>query len=168
MAIRSNKNSPYDRFYVRLNLIFNGIVASSLIPFVFLFLQNQKDIPKPLLEGESASIFKWATIAFSLGLLVLANWQGPKLISSVRDERDITTKLNRYLGQKMKHYALIESAAIFSLIGFYLLKDQMFSFIYLGVLFVFSMHRPTFGRVAKEIGESEEALGQFANKDPEL
>lgn len=166
MASRSKKNGAYERFYVRLNLVFNGIVASSMIPFVLLFLQNQKDRPQPLVSGETADVIKWICIAVSLGLLIFANWQGPKLISEARKGDTISAKLRRYIGQKMKHYAMIESAALFSLIGFYILKDQLFSFIYIGVLFVFSTHRPSFRRVAKEIGETEQALEHFANEEP--
>lgn len=165
MASLGKKNSVYERFYVRLNLIFNGIVASSMIPFVLLFLQNQKDAPQPLVVGETADILKWTCIAVSLGLLIFANWQGPRLIAQARKGDTILAKLPRYISQKMKHYAMIESAALFSLVGFYILKDQLFSFIYLGVLFVFSMHRPTFGRVAREIGETEQALEHFANEE---
>lgn len=164
---RARKNSVYDRFYVRLNLIFNGIVASSIIPFAFIFLQNRRDRPQPLLEGNTADTVKIICIVLSLGILIFANWQGPKLLAKARKRNSLKEKLNVYLGQKMQHYALIEAAAIISLVGFYLLKDQLFSFIYIGVIFVFSIHRPRFGRVAKELGVSETELAQLANNDSE-
>ncbi|MFT6868258.1 MAG: putative membrane protein [Cyclobacteriaceae bacterium] len=149
---------PWDRFYQKLNMIFNGIVASSLIPFAIIFLQYQKEPQAPLIQESLVLIVKVVLIILCLGDLLLANWLRPKFIEPVKQETTIEKKLQVYLSQKIKQYALIEGAAMISLLGFYLLQDQFFSFMYVGVLIVFSMHRPTFARVSKEIEVSEDAL----------
>jgi type III secretory pathway component EscS len=163
MMGNGKKTSEYEKFYVRLNLIFNGIVASTMIPFAIFFLQGLKEEQVPLVEEDLAATLKIVLVVMSLVLLIIANWQGPKLIAKVRTFEGIPLKLSKYLSQKIVHYAMIESSAMVALFGLYLLKDQFFNVIYLGVLFMFSMHRPSFGRVAKEIGEKESVLADWAN-----
>jgi hypothetical protein len=158
--------TPWDRFYQKLNMIFNGVVASSMIPFAILFLQNQKGLGSPLISQND--VVKIGLIAASLVLLALSHRYGQKWISKARNQDSLEQKLNAYLTEKVKHYAVIEAAALIALLGFYLLQEQIFSFVYVGILFVFSMHRPTFSRVSKELGVSEDELiawSQNHNKD---
>lgn len=160
----SKSYTPWDRFYQKLNMIFNGIVASSMIPFAIVFLQYQNGSRLPIISGELEDPIKIVLIILSLGLLITSNFLGPKLLSVARAESSIDKKLRTYLIQKIKHYAIIEGAALIALIGFFLLNQQFFSFVYVGVLFVFSMHRPTFSKVSKEINESEEDLINWSDK----
>ncbi|MFY0599980.1 MAG: hypothetical protein JXR03_09940 [Cyclobacteriaceae bacterium] len=156
--------SPWDRFYQKINMIFNGVAASSMIPFAIVFLQIRNGEVSPLINDDSG-IVKILLIILSLAILVVSNLSSPKLIAPVRKEPTIDKKVRLYLIQKIKQYAIVESSAIVALIGFFLLKQQIFSFIYVGILFLFSMYRPTFSRVAKEIGESEEDIVKWSLND---
>lgn len=156
MAESYNK---WERFYHRLNLIFNGIVAASLIPFAFVFLETQREYPEgPLLQGSQGLIVKVIMVALSAAIVAYGQWYGKQALVKVRAKEGITDRLSVYLRQKVKVYALLESAAILACVGLYMSKDQLFSFIYVFVLFVFSLGRPTFERVARETGVPEGEL----------
>lgn len=158
----SKPYTAWDRFYHKLNMIFNGIVASSLIPFALVFLQNQKEPQAPIVDEQLFDITKMGLIALCGGILFLSNWLRPKLFEIVRVETSIENKLSLYLTQKVKQLVVIEAAAFFALLGFYLLQEQIFSFMYVGVLIVFSMHRPSFARVSREINVSEDDLTDWS------
>ncbi|MEO9477468.1 MAG: hypothetical protein ABJG41_18120 [Cyclobacteriaceae bacterium] len=158
----SKHYTHWDRFYQKLNMIFNGVVASSMIPFAILFLQNQKGESSPLIEENT--VLKVGLILGSLAMLALSNYFGPKWIAIARGQNSMGDKLGSYLTQKIKHYATIEVAALIALIGFFLMQEQIFSFVYVGILFVFSMHRPTFSRVSKELNVDEEELISWSKK----
>lgn len=158
----SKHYTPWDRFYQKLNMIFNGVVASSMIPFAILFLQNQKGESSPIIEENA--VLKIGLILGSLSMLALSNFFGPKWIAIARKQTSLDDKLSAYLAQKIKHYAVIEGAALIALIGFFLMQQQIFSFVYVGILFVFSMHRPTFSRVSKELNVEESDLIDWSKK----
>lgn len=161
----ANQYSSWDRFYQKINMIFNGIVASSMIPFAILFLQNQNQAQIALVEEPLFQILKISIISLSLLILVVANRMSSFLIRPVFEKETIAEKLDIYLIQKLKQLAIVEASAIVALIGFFLLKEQIFSFIYVGVLFIFSMYRPTFGRISKEINEPEEDLIKWSKEE---
>lgn len=161
----SHQYSLWDRFYQRINMIFNGVVASSMIPFAFIFLQNQKQTQAPLIEEPWFETVKISLIVISLLPLIVANRLSPGLIRPAQKKESIKEKLAVYQIQKLKQFAIVEVAALVALIGLFLLKAQIFSFIYVGVLFIFAIYRPTFSRVCKEINESERNVIEWSQSE---
>ena len=74
---------------------------------------------------------------------------------------DIKEKLDLYLSKKLIQYGILAGAAVAGLLGLYLTKDQLFSFVFVVVLFVFSLVRPTFDRVSAEIGVGSKDLQEW-------
>lgn len=157
------KYNNWERFYQKLNMIFHGIIASSLIPFAWVFLETQKEFPEgPLVEGTNATILKTLLVIGCAALLAYSRAFRQKVLKKMRSIETMENKLRPYLSIKSKHYALIESVAILSLVGLYLTKDHLFTAVYVIVLFMFSLERPAFDRVARELNVKEKDLHDWA------
>ncbi|WP_258105201.1 hypothetical protein [Marinoscillum sp. MHG1-6] len=146
----------WDQFYQKLNVIFNGVLAISMIPFALVFLDIQKNDPPSMYEGMTHTALKMSLMFLSLGVLGISNWFWRKHIGQVSKASDIESKLEAYLSERLKHLAVIELSAIVAVVGYFLLKEFIFVIIYLGVLFVFSQYRPRFSKVCKDLLEKEE------------
>ncbi|MEQ8472707.1 MAG: hypothetical protein RIC35_16065 [Marinoscillum sp.] len=154
--------NKWERFYHRLNLIFNGIVAITLIPFAFIFLETQTDFPDPpAIDGSMEMVVKVLLIVLAAAIIGLAQVYAKKSLISVQQTEGLGERLNAYLKVKVRSYAILEFAALLACLGLFLTKDQIFSFVYVFVLFIFSLGRPTFERVAREVKVSEKKLKEW-------
>lgn len=158
----------WEQFYHRFNLIFNGLVALSLLPFAFVFLETQKEYPDPPVMTDVEGLFIKVILVVICAVTVAYSQMYKKTIPQkviVRDE--IKPRLDLYLRLKLQQYAILEVAAIGAMVGLYLTKDQLFSFIYVVVLFVYSLSRPTFDSVSSEIRVPEKDLKQWGAGEEE-
>ena len=146
-------------------MIFHGIIASTMIPFAWVFLETQKEFPDgPLVSGTPGMVLNAVLVILSAGLIGLSQYLGRKSITKIRQQDQIREKLNVYLSEKIVLYAILESAALLSLVGLYLSKQHVFTVIYLIVLFVFSLQRPSFDRVSRETGVRESDLKKWGEE----
>lgn len=156
----------WERFYQKLNMIFHGIIASTMIPFALAFLETQREFPEgPLIEGTSAIILNGVLLVVSALMIGTSRYLGGKSIDKIRQEQDTPAKLRVYLNEKILIYATLEAAAIMSVLGLYLSKQSFFTIIYLLVLFLFSLQRPSFDRVSRETGIKEADLKTWGEKN---
>lgn len=154
----------WEKFYYRLNLIFHGIVASTLIPFSWVFLETQKEFPGgPVVSELFILPVEVVLVTLSVVLLVLAIIISRQGMKRVWLKEAVKEKLDVYLVEKIKHYALLEGTALLGLVGLFLTKEHLFTVVYLIVLFVFSLQRPSFDRVAKEIRVKGSDLKSWAD-----
>ncbi len=154
----------WERFYHRFNLIFHGLVGGALLPFAFVFLETQKEFPDaPLITGMESMVIKMLLVALAGVLIFLAQTYRKGVIREVQALSDIREKLDLYLSKKLVQYGILEGAAMAGLLGLYLTKDQLFSFVFVIVLFVFSLVRPTFDRVSSETGIGPKDLQEWGS-----
>ena len=148
----SEQYTAWDRFYQRLNMTFHGVVAVSLIPFAWVFLEMQKEYPEgPLVDGQSAFLLKTGLFLAALAIWFLAYKAHRTLPEKISVHESIPQKLKTYLQLKLGFYGLLESSGILALVGLYVLEDHLFTAVYLVVLFAFSLSRPTYDKVVQEL-----------------
>jgi hypothetical protein len=152
----ANQYTKWERYFHKLNIFFHGIVAISMIPFAYAFLETQKDFSDPpMVVGDQAMALKFTLIAVSLVILVIA-FRYDKKRNFIGSNLDLVDRLSVYSKHNVRFYLLIQLSAIAACSGLYLLKDQFFSFLYVIVLFVFSQTRKTYDRVMLQNELSEE------------
>lgn len=163
------QDNNWERFYQKLNLIFHGTIAFSLIPFGWVFLETQKDFPEgPVITGNGSMIFKSVLVIAAAGILGYSRVFARKMLKKSHERESIKEKLDAYLAGKVKYYAFIELSAVLAVAGLYLTKDQLFSLVYVLALFVFSLGRPSFDRVSRETGVKEKDLKNWAEGKPDV
>lgn len=157
--------SRWEKFYNRLNLWFNGTVAVSIIPFGFVFLDTQGEFPSPALVDESATQALQIGIALLTAVLIWLGLNYSKKQLALIDDEAIADKLQSYLSIKIKSFFILEIGAVLAVVGLYLTKDHLFTGLYLVVMFVFSLARPTFEKIAADIRVSQKSLTEWGKED---
>lgn len=153
----SSGYNNWEQFYHKFNMIFHGIIAASLLPFAWVFLETQKEFPDPpLLEGVFALILKAGLVVLSAVAAAYAQVYRRQITRRVQLQEGLRERLSLYLREKLRQYAILGVAAITGLAGLYITKDQLFSFIYVAVLFAYSLGRPAYDATVRELGLSRE------------
>jgi DMSO reductase anchor subunit len=132
----------------RLNLIFHAIVAVTMLPFVWLYLEIDTERRTGALDDP---------IILILFLLVCVSLGGTSFLYKKKQFEtfgSITTlreKLISYQRVMVVAYALLEGAAVFATLAFYLTANYLFVLVYIFVLFGFSLGRPSIDRICREL-----------------
>lgn len=160
----------WEKFYHQLSIVFHGIIALSMIPFAWAFLETQRQFPSPpLVEGNTMEVIRMGGPLLLILILFLSYRYGQRIINYAKSRSSIEEKLNAYLVEKRKDYLLLELGAFIAFLGLYLTKDQLFSMMYVAVLMMFSTKRPTYYRITQSLELSDEEInewiGEEKNKD---
>ena len=135
-------------YHHKLNLIFHAIVAITMLPFVWLFLEIDG-------KGRGGVITDVAIVLLftlvSLSLTGTAYIYKKKQLEEVANKSGLRIKLDAYLRVLIANYALLEGGALFATLAFYLTASYVFVVVYLFILFVFSLSRPNLDRTCREL-----------------
>ncbi|MFT4834753.1 MAG: hypothetical protein ACI8WP_001516 [Flavobacteriaceae bacterium] len=149
--------NKWEKFYHRFNTIFHGIVAISLIPFAYIFLETQKEFADAPMIGEEVEIpLKIVLTLLVVGAGFYSKVYFKKIIGSIVVIPDLTLKLSHYLRLKLIQYGILECGTLLALVGLYVSKDQWYTALYLVLIFAFSLFRPTYDLVIRELKISSE------------
>ncbi len=154
--------NKWERFYHQLNMVFNGIIALSMIPFAWAFLETQRQFPDPpIVEADALMPIK-IFIALSCIAVMAFNYRfNQNLLSKAKALPEVADRLAAYLKEKKKDYLLLEIAAIIAFVGLWITKDHLFSVLYVGVLMMFSTKRPTYNRITRELAIKDEEVNKW-------
>jgi len=135
-------------YHHRLNLIFHAIVAVTMLPFVWLFLEIDTDrrtgmLIDPVLIG----LF----IAVCASLATTSFIYKKRQLTEAVHQPSLRQKLVAYQRILVVYYMLLEGAAIFATLAFYLTANYLFVVVYIFILFVFSLGRPHLERTCREL-----------------
>jgi hypothetical protein len=129
-------------FDQQMNLIFHAVLAGPLLFYGVSYLRTLEGTNSPHLEEFSISIK--TLISFLCGSFVfLAFYLYRKEIRQARDQPLLDDKLKRLYTGSLIHYALLEFASIIAVLAFFLTFDHLFTAIYVAILFLMSINRPT-------------------------
>jgi len=148
--------TPYTRwevFYQKLSLIFHAIVAITMLPFVWLLLNLDKKQPEEITQDPVVIALFLAVCA---SLTATGFLYKKKQIVEARYQHSLRLKLIVYQRILVVMYLLLEGAAIFSTMAFYLTANFLFVAMYVLVLFVFTLGRPHIQRTCGELMLSNE------------
>jgi hypothetical protein len=135
-------------YHHRINLVFHAIVAFTLLPFTWIFLQ----IDSATREKLTQDWFIMFLLALpSLSLAFTADVVGKKLVGEAVAKPTLREKLDAYFRAQVVMYAMLETGAIFATIAFYITTHYLFVVVYVLLLFVFSLKRPTLDKVSREL-----------------
>ena len=135
-------------YHHKLNLIFHAIVAITMLPFVWLFLEIDSNEQNGIII-DIAIVTLFTLVCLSL--TGTAYIYKKKQLEGVRNKSGLRIKLEMYLWVLIVNYALLEGGALFATLAFYLTANYVFVVVYLLILFVFSLSRPNLDRTCREL-----------------
>ncbi len=152
----------WNAFYQQFSLVYHGIIAFSLLPFGWAFLEIEKGSGGlRLLDGNNLIVFD-AVLGLIIGMTLLVTYRRTKLaIDSISVELNVKAKLGEYYRIKLLRFFIYEGMAIVCLIAAYGNGDYFFVLVYLLILFTFSMDRPRYDKVVGELRLSKKEQAEL-------
>ncbi len=148
-------------YHQRLNLIFHGIVAMTMLPFVWLYLEIDSGNRGGVID-DSVVLVLFLIICLSLAATAYI-YRSKQLIEAL-SKLTLRSKLESYMRLQIVSYALLEGSALFATIAFYLTANYLFVVVYIAVLFVFSLFRPQLDRTCRELKLNSEQRSILADR----
>ena len=153
--MRQFKNG--EEYYNRIYLIFNALIAISLLPFSFILLEIQdKGLEFAIIKGNLAySIMAISVLAISF--FTFKSFEQLKTLQgSLITESTLRKKLNIYYSCYLRHYLILNSFCVTVTVVLYLTKSNIMVVFYVFLLVLLSIHRPTLKRIIEQLKLSAE------------
>lgn len=144
-----------------------GVLHSSLFmgPVLFALISIFINRTKTPLDGELSTIFLFMVPLFAIGAIIGSHLISKSQLAAIKTKAELSDKLQDYRGLIILRYALIEGAALFSIVTYFLTAN----FILLGIgalLVIFlGIQRPTKAKVAKELYLNKEERTTIEDPD---
>jgi hypothetical protein len=146
-----------EEYYNRIYLIFNALIAISLLPFSIILLEIQdKGLEFAMIKGNLAYIIM-ATSVLVISFFTFRSFEQLKTLrSSLITESSLREKLNIYHSFYLKHYIILNSFCVIVTVVLYLTKSNIMVVFYVFLLVLLSIHRPTLKRIIEQLKLSVE------------
>lgn len=154
-----------EEYFNKIYLVFNAIIAVSLVPFVLIFLDIQKyGAADKLITGRYSELL---IIALSVVYLVvfyvsLRNFKTG--YSKIQRDKPIREKLNEYYYLSLKKYTQLTICCFLMVLGLFLTKHFLFTIGYVLALVVLSFGRPVLKIIVEVIASNDTERDIINNK----
>lgn len=154
---------PIKKFDEQQNLIFHAIIAAPLILYCIAYLQSLGDNPDPSFS-EPPLMLKLFVSIFSGMLVLLAFFLFKNNLANSREKDTLQEKLRGYASAAIIKYAVLEMASIIAALAFFLTHDHLFTAIYVFILFLMSLNKPSPRKYANDLRLKGEERDVILNK----
>ncbi|MFY0654866.1 MAG: efflux RND transporter permease subunit [Cyclobacteriaceae bacterium] len=155
-----------DEYFNKLHLVFNALIAVTLIPFVLLFLDIEKNgSTAGILNSEIAIVVSVSLFVFFCAILYSTNRKFKRRILKVDKSAELRTKLEHHYSVSLKKYIGLTLCCIIMVLGLFLTRYFVFSIGYVFSLIVLSIGRPAMTNLTREILLSKAEKGIMQNKE---
>jgi hypothetical protein len=142
--IRDQKFANEDAMYQLLNLIFYAMVGVPLVIFLYLYLEIKDgkfiaDSP----DEDLHQVLVILVLIFCLINVALSFFVYRKYVKSTDSALPLIEKLQIFYKASVIKFSFMEAATISILIGLFLTAEQIYIVLYLVLLLLFSLSRPT-------------------------
>ncbi|MEQ9290604.1 MAG: hypothetical protein RIG77_26980 [Cyclobacteriaceae bacterium] len=160
------KYQTAEEYYNRIYIVFNGLIAITLVPFVIVFLDIEKN------GASNAPLQGQLTIFLSIGLsllycllLYISVSRYKKGLSGIQKISPLREKLNHYYSVSLKKYLGLTFCCLLCVVGLFLTRYFLFSIGYVLALVVLSIGRPVLNSIMDRIPLSDTEIEILKNKD---
>ena len=155
----------WSEFYQRISLIFHGIIAFSLLPFAWFYLELDSGLGEPVLKDTYLIIFNVLILVGIVLILYFSHQQFTGTLRSLRKSQSVRSKLQVYFDASLRKFIINEFAAVVALIGMVVGQEILFAVVYVFILFIFSLSRPRFDKVTQQLSLSKEEKELLAGSE---
>ncbi|MBS4033110.1 MAG: hypothetical protein KGZ85_01480 [Ignavibacterium sp.] len=140
MNTQFDKQTFENNFRVTYLIFFALAAGQLLILVIFLFLINGVEIPK---DNPIDKIFTFIIPLVGLTSMFASKILYTQNILKVQQTDTITEKLMKYRSFKIIFWAILEGAALFSLVAFFLTANYLYVVVFIFVFGFFLFNRPS-------------------------
>lgn len=133
------------QYFNKLQIVFLALMMIPLFAFIAIYLASGADAPRPGV-GYYFGIPCLAVLDWILAIVTF-----DKKIKSARNAQGLGKKLDKYFYITIVRYCLVSSASLILAVGFFLVRSDLFTALYLVSLFASALFWPTGPRVAREL-----------------
>jgi len=151
------------KFYKRLNLYFNLVIAIPLLVFGYFYLELEAGNRDPYLNQVAAQNLEYI-FPFLIILLGGIGFLAPnERIKRIQYNLELKEKLNKYERIQLVRFGIYELAVWLSIAGLFLTGNKLYALFYVLVLILFSVDRPTARKIAKQLKLTREEENLFGS-----
>lgn len=136
----SNQSNPKENFRVNYIIYFAllvGIIMFAL--FAYLFPRGQEDVPNENL----LNIFTYIVPTLAVFEIFLSRFMYHKFIQQIQSNATLFEKISKYRTAKIVSWALLEGAALFSIIAFIITRSFFFYIVLFVIVIAFILSKPS-------------------------
>jgi len=154
-----------EEFFFKLNRLFHGYLAMSLLPFGIIYIAKKEgfaiDYPSDIVQWTVHAVIAAVVVylSFNASMVYKRGYQ------DFSKEWRIDEKLDFFYRISFRKYSYLCVGTILTVIGYLLDDSYLFVIIYVGLLFIMSLGRPTERNIERELGLSNEEKEMFRNKE---
>ncbi|MFT7033660.1 MAG: hypothetical protein ACJA2S_002168 [Cyclobacteriaceae bacterium] len=132
-----------EEYFNKIYLVFNAIIALSLVPFVLIFLDIQQyGTDEKIITGQSSDFLIIGLSIAYIFVFYVSLTSFKKGISGIKRSNPIRGKLNEYYSLSLKKYFQLTICCFLMVLGLFLTKHFLFTIGYVLALVVLSFGRP--------------------------
>ena len=148
----TSKASAYITLLMVYIAMLSGIVAFTFISY-FILAE-----PEPMFFKESQRDILLVALVVATLCMAVSGFLWKKDVQAIQTVDTLEQKFSKYRSAMIKRLALMEGAALFALICYYLTSNIRLLVIAILIIIAFILLWPGLSRVSRDIGESEEDI----------
>jgi DMSO reductase anchor subunit len=152
MNSTERKASAYTQLLMLYILLLTGLIAFTGISYVVLAE------PEPMFFKDSQRDILLTALAIATICMSVSSFLWKKDIQSIQSMDTIEQKFKKYRSAMIKRVALMEGAALFALICYYLTSNIRLLAIAILIIIAFIFLWPRLSRMSRDIGEDEQSI----------
>tara|TARA_R110000868_G_scaffold196598_2_gene442569 strand:+ start:496 stop:996 length:501 start_codon:yes stop_codon:yes gene_type:complete len=155
-----------EEYYNKIYLVFNALIAITLVPFVALFLNIERNgASDAMLSGLAAYLLAFI-LSLPYGFLFYTSIKSyKKELTDIKKDSSLRVKLNSYYSVSLKKYFKLTICCVLMVIGLLLTKYFLFILGYILALGVLSIGRPVLNSIISEIPLSDSEIDILNKKN---
>jgi len=147
------KFNSVNEYLEKLNNIFHLLVALPLLGFVAIYLQMHAGEFDPMVQASSLATalrYSFPFLVILTGGLAFISYRR-NLITS-KNQHTLREKLIHYFRASLVKFAFLGAASVVAVTGLFLTTENLYVVLYIIVLMLLSINRPTVFRIARDLG----------------
>lgn len=155
MNNNTTKVSAYTQLLMLYIALLSGLIAFTGISY-FILAE-----PEPMFFKDSQSDILLVALFIATLCMAVSGFIWKKDIQSIQSMDTLEQKFAKYRSAMIKRFALMEGAALFALICYYLTSNIRLLIIAILIILAFIFLWPGLRRISRDIGETEEAIKEL-------
>jgi hypothetical protein len=140
MISNSNQSNPKENFKINFVIYFALLTGILMFAILAYFFQSEQEVR---LNESLLNIFTYIVPTFAVFEIFLSRFMYNKFVQQIKSEATLFEKISKYRTTKIVSWALLEGAALFSIVAFIITRSVFFYLVLFVILIAFILSKPS-------------------------